>query len=156
MLWGSFLLWQMWMRRERVRHPLSPHVPAAVTPDVTSHSPLTQPTPETMSRGIGRIGDWNNNSQSGSDRSVSHFHLFKATSNTSGNPRRGTSGPRIATLRDTTQPDPPARHHASDDEDEDESSREPESWFAGGERRLASPCLRPQSYLIRRLQVGYR
>lgn len=69
-----------------------------------------------MSRKIGRIGDWNNNPQSGSDS-------------------RGSSGPRIATLRDTTQPDAPARQHVSDDEDEDESGREQgESWFAGGER----------------------
>lgn len=69
-----------------------------------------------MSRKIGRIGDWNNNPQSGSDRP-------------------GSSGPRIATLRDTTQPDPPARHHASDDEDEEDSGRDQaESWFAGGER----------------------
>lgn len=64
--------------------------------------------------------------------------MFKATSNTTTNPRSGSSGHRIATLRDTTQPDPSARHHVSDDEDEEESGREQgESWFAGGERRLA-------------------
>lgn len=70
---------------------------------------------------------------------LSRIHLFKATPNTNGNPRRGSSGPRIATLRDTTQPDPPARDHVSDDEDEDESGRDQgESWFAGGERRLVN------------------
>lgn len=69
-----------------------------------------------MSRKIGRIGDWNNNSQSGSDRPTS-------------------SGPRIATLRDSSQQDQPARPHVSDDEDEEESGRDQgESWFAGGER----------------------
>ena len=54
-------------------------------------------------------------------------------------PRQGSSGPRIATLGDTTQPDPPARPHVSDDEDEEEPGRgQGESWFAGGERRSAS------------------
>lgn len=122
------------MRRESVRHPSSPHVPAAVTrchvTSPRSHNPI-------MSKKIGRIGDWNN-SQARSDGFVSQLHLSKATSNASNRPRQGSSGPRIATLRDTTQPDAPARHHASDDEDEDESAREEgESWFAGGERRLA-------------------
>lgn len=44
----------------RRRHTLSRHFPA--------HA---QSTFETMSRKIGRIGDWNSNSQSGSDRFVS-------------------------------------------------------------------------------------
>ena len=105
---------------------------------VTSLPPLTRPILETMSRRIGRIGDWNNNSQSGSDGFVSQFHLLEATLNTEGHPRHGSGGRRIATLRDTTQPDPPARHHGSDDEDDEESGRDQgESWFAGGERRLA-------------------
>lgn len=109
-------------------------IPAAVTrchvTSPRSHNPI-------MSKKIGRIGDWNN-SQARSDGFVSQLHLSKATSNASNRPRQGSSGPRIATLRDTTQPDAPARHHASDDEDEDESAREEgESWFAGGERRLA-------------------
>ena len=118
-------------------HPSFPHAPAAVTHTVTSPPQLTQAILERMSRKIGRIGDWNNNSQSGSDRFMSHIRLFTATSNANGDPRSGSSGPRIATLRDTSQPDPPARHHASDDEDEEESGRDQaESWFAGGERRL--------------------
>jgi len=65
-------------------------------------------------------------------------YLFEATSNANSHSRNGSSGPRIATLRDTTQPDPPARQHISDDEDEEESGRDQaESWFAGGERRSA-------------------
>jgi len=89
-----------------------------------------------MSKKIGRIGDWNNNSQSGSDRFVPH--LFKTRSDVNNDHRHGTSGPRIASLRDAAQPDPPARHHASDDDDEEESGKDQgESWFAGGERRLA-------------------
>ncbi|KAF9650454.1 SEP-domain-containing protein [Thelephora ganbajun] len=88
-----------------------------------------------MSRKIGRIGDWNENSQPGSDGLVSRFHLFQATSDIDCNPRGDSSRPRIATLRDTTQPDPPARHHVSDDEDEEDPGRDQgESWFAGGER----------------------
>jgi len=68
------------------------------------------------------------------------------------------NNPRIATLRDTAQPDPPARQHISDDEDEEETGRDQaESWFAGGERRSAfiipSTSIVP---LIRRIQVGYR
>jgi hypothetical protein len=111
-----------------------------------------------MSRKIGRIGDWNNNSQSGSDRFMSQIYLFKATPNTNGNPRHGSSGPRIATLRDSNQPDPPVRHHASDDEDEEESNREQgESWFAGGERRSVFIVSSTSTmWLIRHLQVGYR
>jgi len=92
-----------------------------------------------MSKKIGRIGDWNNNSQSGPERFVARLYLFGATSQRNSGPRQGSSGPRIATLGDTTQPDPPARHHVSDDEDEEEPGRgQGESWFAGGERRSAS------------------
>ena len=152
------------MRRERGRgkesvgHPSFPHVPAAVTHTVTSPPQLTQAILERMSRKIGRIGDWNNNSQSGSDRFMSRSRLFKTTSDTNCNLRNGSSGPRIATLRDSTQPDPPARHHVSDDEDEEESGRDQgESWFAGGERRLVLiVSLTSVIYLIRHLQVGYR
>jgi len=115
----------------------------------------TSDTKRQMSRKIGRIGDWNNNSQSGHDRFVSCFCPFKATSNI--NPRRGSSEPRIASLRDSTQPDPPARQHVSDDEDEEESSRDQgESWFAGGERRLAFTTFPSIVSLIRHFQVGYR
>ena len=122
---------------ESVGHPSFPHVPAAVTQTVTSPLQLTQAILERMSKKIGRIGDWNNNSQSGSDRFVSRILLFKATSNPDGDSRHGSSGRRVATLHDASQPDPPARHHASDDEDEEESGRDQgESWFAGGERRL--------------------
>lgn len=60
-----------------MRHPSFPHVPAAVTRAVTSPSKLTQAIRETMSKKIGRIGDWNNNSQSGSDRFVSQFVCLK-------------------------------------------------------------------------------
>ena len=104
------------------------------------HAPLQarpQAITETMSKKIGRIGDWNNGSQSGSDRSASSIHPFNLLPNTNNNTRRGPGEPRIATLRDATQPDLPARHHASDDEDDEESGRDQgESWFAGGERRL--------------------
>ena len=109
-----------------------------------------------MSRKIGTIGDWNNNSQSGSDRSVPSIHLFNALLNINNNTRRGSAGRRIATLRDTTQPDLPARHPASDDEDDEESGKDQgESWFAGGERRLdfiASSTL--IIFLIRHLSSG--
>ena len=91
-----------------------------------------------MSRKIGSIGDWSGDSQSGSGRFVSRFYMFRAMSNPGRNLRRGSSGHRIATLRDTSHPDPPARHHLSDDDDDEESGREQgESWFAGGERRFA-------------------
>jgi len=69
---------------ESVGDPSFPHVPAAVTHIVTSPLELTQAILERMSRKIGRIGDWNNNSQSGSDRFVPLIPLFKATSNTDG------------------------------------------------------------------------
>jgi len=110
-----------------------------------------------MSRKIGRIGDWNNNSQSGSDRFVPRFHLFKMTSDANNNPRHGTSGPRIASLRDAAQPDPPVRH-VSDDDDEEESGRDQgESWFAGGERRLAVIMSSTSIVsLIRHTSVGYQ
>ena len=107
--------------------------------------PHPQSTFESMSRKIGRIGDWNNNS--GSDRLFSWLYLFEAMSNANNHSRNNPSGRRIATLRDTTQPDPPARQHISDDEDEEESGRDQaESWFAGGERRSAS-IMSSTSYL---------
>jgi UBX domain-containing protein 1 len=69
-----------------------------------------------MSRKIGGIGDWNNGTQSGSER-------------------QGSNGRRIATLGDTSRSDPPVRHSVSDDEDEEDPARDQgESWFAGGER----------------------
>ena len=88
---------------------------------------------------------------------MSRIRLFKTTSNTNGNPRRGSSGPRIATLGDSSQPDPPIRPHVDDDEDEEEPGRDQaESWFAGGERRLVSVISASIIYLIRHLQAGYR
>lgn len=138
-------------------HHLLVFPPPSRTP--SRHFPThAQSTFETMSRKIGRIGDWNNNSQSGSDRLVSWFYLFESTFNPNNHTRNNPSGPRIATLRDTTQPDPPARQHISDDEDDEESGRDqPESWFAGGERRSAlivsSTSIVP---LILHIQVGYR
>lgn len=138
-------------------HPSSPHVPDAVTQPVTPLQTRSQAIIKTMSKKIGRIGDWNNGSQSGSDRSASSIPLFDALFNANSNTRRGPSEPRIATLRDATQPDLPARHHASDDEDDDDSGGERgESWFAGGERRLdliTSWTLLPVS-LIRHLSSG--
>lgn len=111
-----------------------------------------------MSRKISGIGDWNDNSQSGSNRFVLHSRLFKQISNPESNLRRGSSGPRIATLRDTSQQDPPARHHVSDDEDEDESGRDQgESWFAGGERRFVITISSTSIItLIQHFQAGYR
>jgi len=94
MLRGNCWSWQVWMGRERrVRHPSSPRVPAAVTHTVTSLPRSRAVDVETMSRKIGRIGDWNNNSQSGSDRLVSWFDLFEATSNANITPETTRADP---------------------------------------------------------------
>lgn len=79
-------------------------------------------------------------------------------SNANNRYRNNPNGPRIATLRDTTQPDPSARQHISDDEDEEESGRDQaESWFAGGERRSAFIMSSTSiASLIHHIQVGYR
>ncbi|PCH34546.1 SEP-domain-containing protein [Wolfiporia cocos MD-104 SS10] len=87
---------------------------------------MSQPWKRTGPR-IGRLGD-------------------TSSSSSASNSRSNSSGPRIATLRDTTNSDPAPSmgggsggghghaHDSDDDEGSEPEHREAESWFAGGER----------------------